>query len=73
MNEEKKPHPVLQTTNLASAIMCGLGALFGLDSVIDAIDSGRNFRLVLGITLILFGSLGSVLYLWLYFRSRQSQ
>lgn len=73
MNEEKKPHPVLQTTNLPIAIMCGLGALFGLDSVIEAIDSGRTFRLVLGIIMMLFGSLGSVLYLWLYFRNRQSK
>ena len=73
MNEEKKPHPVLQTTNLAFAMLCGLGALLGLDSVFDAIDSGRTFRLVLGITLMLFGSLASVLYLWLYFRMRQSK
>ena len=72
MNEEKKPHPVPQTTNLAVAIMCVLGALLGLDSVIDAIDSGRTLRLVLGITLMLFGSLGSVLYLWLYFRNSRS-
>ena len=66
MNEEKKPQ-------LAIGIICGLGALLGLDSVIDAIDSGRTFRLVLGITMMLFGSLGSVLYLWLYFRNRQSK
>ena len=66
MNEEKKPQ-------LAIGIICGLSALLGLDSVIDAIDSGRTFRLVLGITMMLFGSLGSVLYLWLYFRNRQSK
>ena len=70
MNEEKQPHPVLGATNMISGIMCGLGALIGIESIIEGLEAGRTFRLIFGIVMLVFGGLGFAVYMWMYFRKR---